>query len=88
MANLLSQPPISGVGGGKASNGFIPLETLWIPLIFLSVPPNKLFPTFVFWGPSVQSLAVFLVVPLSLKIKKKKNMRVPEWGMGRLGKGH
>lgn len=42
------------------------------PLNISQFPQNELFPTFVFWGPSVQSLVVFLVVPLSLKIKKKK----------------
>lgn len=30
------------------------------------------FPTFVFWGPSVQSPGVFLAIRLSLQVKKKK----------------
>ena len=85
MANLPSLPPTSGVGGGKASNGFLPLETHHGPLNTASqrpqaapFPREELFPTFVFWELSVQSLGVFLAVLLSLKIEnikdKKKNI--------------
>lgn len=71
--------------------GFLPLETPWTPLNTASqspgaapLPREERFPTFVFWGPSVQSLGVFLAVRLSLKIKKIKN---PYESLNRRGGG-